>query len=64
MFSDCDEPIHKTTYGRRKFLVLRSMTKKEIYNSFKNDKYIGPKFKKSLSKAELIVILKRFSGFF
>lgn len=55
--------ISRELYGRRKFKVINSMTKKELVEDFKNNKYFGHKIKSYHTKDQIIKILKANSGF-
>ncbi len=55
--------ISREMYGRRKFKIINSMTKKELINDFKNNKYFGDKIKSIHTKDQIIKTLKANSRF-
>jgi len=60
---DSDKILDKLEYGRRKFAVIRTMTKQEIWNSFKDDPDFGSKLS-GKGKEAMIRVLRNHSGFF
>jgi hypothetical protein len=55
--------LDKVEYGKRKFAAIRTMTKEEIYHSFKNDEKFGSKLS-GKGKEAMIRTLKQYTGFF
>lgn len=62
-YSDESKIISKQLYGKRKFAVLNSMTKKELIEDFDQNQYFGHLIKKNDTKENIIKILHRYSGF-
>lgn len=50
---------NQKTYGRRKWKVLRSMTKKDLIQSFKDNPYFGNQIRSQMSKSDILTVLKR-----
>lgn len=58
-----EEIINKYTYGRRKMKVAKSMTKIDLTKAFHKHPQIGDKISSSMSKQQILQVLKRYSGF-
>jgi hypothetical protein len=54
--------ITREMYGRRKWVILRSMTKSELLHDFQHDEFFGNKLNSKLTKIEILKILKLNSG--
>ena len=55
--------ISREKYGRRKWKILRMMTKSQIISDYKDNKYFGNQINKTMTKEEILKVLKKYSGF-
>jgi hypothetical protein len=59
---ECPQSISKHLYARHKWHILRTMTKAELLQDYKKDKELGPCLKSSMSKKDILKVLKAHSG--
>jgi len=55
--------ISREMYGRRKWKILRSMTKQQLIDDFKNNEYFGKEINQRMTKEQILTVLKKYSGF-
>jgi hypothetical protein len=61
MYPNEQNEVSKEMYSRRKFKVLRSMTKEQLLKCFSKNKEYGQYIKKSMTKTQILHVLKKYS---
>ena len=62
-YPDEPEVISREMYGRRKWKILRSMTKTQLLNDFIHNRDFGHEIDQRMNKDQILKVLKKYSGF-